>query len=740
MRIPFAMGMVMVMVVMGCAAPAPTPSPPAGAAGPVMQPVPGAPSPPPRPATHEGWSYPQARAGDVVEIRHGVTIADPYRWLENMASAETQRWAAEENALADAYLARIAGRDALRARIAALVSIESFGGPFRRGAHYFWTHRDGTQDQAVVWTAAALDATPSVLLDPNTISTDGSLAFAGLSASDTGARIAYGLAIGGGDWQTWHVRDVATAKDLPDELSHIKYYKPAFTHDGKGLYYSRFPAPQPGKELVEADHDCKVYFHRVGTRAAQDVVVYERPDHPTWQFDVEITRDGGFLVITTGDGQVGDRGQELVTYLDLQRPGARPVALIDTYDAEYVFAGNDGPTFYFRTTLGAAKKRIIAIDTRAPARERWKEIVPEGNNAIQATTMAGRQLFVTTLQDAHHAITAYDLHGKKLHDVALPGLGRTLGFTGGADDQETFYVFASFAVPATIYRYNLATGTSTLWKAPITPFDASALETQQVFFPSKDGTRIPMFLIAKKGLPRDGANPTMLTAYGFGGLSLTPTFDASPIAWLERGGVIGLANIRGGGEYGEAWHTAAKRTHRQVAYDDFLAACEWLIATKYTSPAHLGAVGGSAGGMLVAGAMMQRPELFGAVVPIAGVHDLLRFHLFGQGAGWQGDLGSPEDPAEFAVLRVTSPLHNIRAGTRYPATFVITSDHDTRVAPLHSYKLAAALQAAQAGPAPVVMRVETQSGHGGGTTRLQAIDQNTEILAFLAANLGLRLD
>jgi prolyl oligopeptidase len=591
-----------------------------------------------------------------------------------------------------------------------------------------------------VWTATALDAPPAVLLDPNTISTDGSLALAGVVASASGARIAYGLSIGGGDWQKWRVRDVATARDLPDEVEHIKYYRPAFTRDGTGLYYSRFPAPPPGKELVETDHDCKVYFHRIGTPAAQDTVVYERPDHPTWQFELDLTRDGRYLVITTGDGQVGDRGVELISYLDLQRPGGKPIALIEQYDAAYKFLGNDGATFYFVTTLGAANKRIIAIDTRHPVRDRWQPIVAEGPNAIQSASLVGHQLIVVSLQDAHHAVAAYDLRGKKLRDVALPGIGSAPGFGGGPDDRDTFYSFAGFTVPGAVYRYDLATGASTLWKQPEVAFDPSSFETTQVFFPGKDGTKVPMFLTAKKGLARDGTSPTILGAYGFGGISTTPRFDAAKIAWLERGGVSAVVNIRGGGEYGEAWHNAARREHRQVAYDDFLAAAEWLIANKITSAEHLGATGGSAGGMLVAGALMQRPDLFGAVVPLAGVHDLLRFQRFGQGAGWQGELGSPDEPSDFAVLRATSPLHNVRPGTRYPAVLVVTADHDVRVAPLHSYKLAAALQAAQTGRAPVVLRVETASGHGGGTTRAQAIEQQSERYAFFAANLGLRVE
>ena len=728
------------LLVVGCSAPVTAPAPAAGPR-PVEAPAPAAqPPPPPPPPVHARPSYPHARTGDVTDTFHGVTVADPYRWLEDMGSPEVRQWVGDENALTDSYLAALPGREALHQRIAELISFESFRAPTRRGGRYFWVHGDGKHNQPTVWTAAALDAAPSLVLDPNAISTDGSLAFAGLSIGHSGKRLAYGLSIGGGDWQTWRLRDVATTRDLPDELAHIKYYRPELTRDATGVYYSRFPPPPPGKELTETDHDCKIYFHKVGTPAGRDTVVYERPDHPTWQFEPIVTRDDRYLVIITGDGQVGDRGVELVSYLDLQRPGSKPVALIDQYDAEYRFLGNDGPVFYFVTTLGAANKRVIAIDIRRPARERWQEVIAEGPNAIQGASLVGHQLIITTLQDAHHAVAAYDLHGKKLRDVELPGIGSAPGFGGGPDDKETFYTFAGFTMPGAVYRYDLATGTSTPWKSPQVAFDPSSFETTQVFFPGKDGTKVPMFITAKKGLPHDGGNPTILTAYGFGGISSTPRFDAARVAWLERGGVYALVNIRGGGEYGEAWHLAARREHRQVAYDDFLAAGDWLVANKITSPPHLGATGASGGGMLVAGALMQRPDLFGAVLPHAGVHDLLRFQLFGQGAGWQGDLGTIENPAEFAALRATSPLHNVRAGTHYPAVLLTTADHDVRVAPLHSYKLAAALQAAQAGAAPILLRVETASGHGGGTTRTQAIDQQSERYAFFAAQLGLKLE
>jgi prolyl oligopeptidase len=728
------------LLVVGCSAPATTSPPPVA-----PQPVAPLTEAPPAaaaeaPETHSEYVYPKAPRGNVVETHHGVAVADPYRWLEDMGSPEAQRFVADENTLTDSYIAKLPQREVFRKRIAELMSNESFSAPSRRGGHYFWTYNDGKHNQRQVWTAAKLDGKATLLLDPNEIATDGSLAFAGSAIDERGARMAYGLAIGGGDWHQWRVREVATGKDLPDQLEHIKYYRPVFTHDGSGLYYSRFPAPQAGKELTEADHDCKVYFHKIGTDPAKDPVVYERTDHPSWQFELEATHDGKYVVITTGDGEVGDRGVELISYLDLTKPGTEPVALIDQYDAEYRFLGNDGPLFYFTTNLNAVNKRVIAIDIRTPAPAQWKEIVAEGPDAIWGADLVGKQLIVSTLHDAHTAVTAYDMRGKKLREVALPGIGSAPGFGGGPDDKETFYTFASFTVPGTVYRYDLATGKSTAWKTPQVPFDASQLETKQVFFPTQDGTKVPMFITSRKGMALDGNNPTIMTAYGFGGISNLPRFNNTMIAWLERGGVSVLVNVRGGGEYGEKWHKASYRATRHVTIDDFIAAGDWLVANKYTAPAHLGITGASGGGMLVAGALVKRPDLFGVTMPLAGVHDLLRFQLFGEGAGWQADLGSLDIAEEFAALRATSPLHNVKPGTHYHAIYVVTADHDVRVAPLHSYKLAAALQAAQAGSAPVLLRVETKSGHGGGTTRAQTIEQQSERYAFFAENLGLKVE
>ncbi|MEO8701155.1 MAG: prolyl oligopeptidase family serine peptidase [Kofleriaceae bacterium] len=681
--------------------------------------------------------YPPARRGDVVEDHHGLRIADPYRWLEAMESTETRSWLAAENAYTDKQLAKIEGRDRLHARLGELVRYPKTWPPTTLGGRYFWIASDGVANQPVLLTAPSLEGKPAVLLDPNVVSPDNSLAFAGLSISSDGKRISYGLAIGGGDWQEWRVRDVATGADLADKLTDIKYYSPAFTRDKQGLYYSRFPTPEAGKALTETDHDCKVYFHRIGTPVAQDTVIYERPDQPTLQFEPSVTRDGRYLVITIGDGQVGDRGEEQIAYVDLDKPGSKPALLVEKFGFEYVFLGNEGPVFYFKTTAGAPNKRIVATDIRSPVRA-WREIIPATQHAIDDAKLVGRQVFVMTLEDAHVAVAAYDLAGKKLRDVALPGLGTVYGFRSGPDARETFYQFTSFTVPGAVYRYDLATGTSTPWQAPKVAFDPATLETTQVFYKSKDGTRVPMFVTGKRGLALDGSHPTILTGYGGFGLPLTPYFDPFTIAWVERGGVFVVANIRGGGEYGEAWHQAAIKTNRQVAYDDFIAAGEALVARKYTTAQRLGIVGTSGGGQLVGAVMLQRPDLFGAAVPIAGVLDMVRFHLFGQGAGWQGDLGSPDDPRELRALFAYSPVHNAKPG-KYPPTLVITSDHDVRVPPLHSYKFAAALQAAQTGPAPILLRVQTVSGHGGGFTLTQEIDQQTEVLAFFAHHLGLAL-
>ena len=463
-------------------------------------------SPPPKPSPEAAPVYPVTRRGEVVETRHGLRVADPYRWLEE-DGAETRSWIAAQNQATDASLAEIEGRQEMRDRIADLLRHERVSLPFRGGDRYFWTHHDGKQEQRVVMTAPSLEGPARVLVDPNELSGDGRLVFAGFSQSDDGKRLAYGLAAGGGDWTTWRVRDVATGADLPEALEHVKYYRPHFTRDGSAIIYSRFPAPPEGQQIKAQDRHHKVYLHRLGTPVDRDVVLFERPDQPTWQFEPQVTRDGRYLVITIGDGQVGDSSKEQVAVIDLQRPRKKPVMLIDRYEEEYLFVGNEGPILFFKTTSGAANKRIIAIDLRAPERDRWKEIVPEGTSAIQDASLVGRQLFVTTLVDAHAAVAAHDLEGKKLRDVALPGIGTVFGFVGGPRDRETTFLFTSFTVPGAVHRYDLQTGATSTWKAPRVAFDPAVFETRQVFFPSKDGTKVPMFITGRKGLALDGQEP-----------------------------------------------------------------------------------------------------------------------------------------------------------------------------------------------------------------------------------------
>jgi prolyl oligopeptidase len=695
--------------------------------------MPPAPSPTQPSARQE---YPSTRRGDFVDQRHGLRIADPYRWLEE-DTPETRGWIDAQNRATDGLLGATEGRASMRERLSQLMRFPRVGLPVQRKGRVFWTESDGKKEQRVVMTAASLDAPARALLDPNEISTDGRLAFAGISVSEDGKRVAYGLAAGGGDWTSWRVREVDSGKDLPEVLEHTKYYRPHFTRDGRAIIYSRFPAPPAGKALLAQDRNHKVYRHQLGTPVERDQVLYQRPDQPSWQFSPTVTRDGRYLVITMGDGQVGDSNKEQIAVLDLDRPRARPTLLIDRYEEEYLFVGNEGPVMFFQTTLGAERKRVIAIDLRKPGRDHWREVVPQGNSAIEDVSLVGGQLLVTTLVDAHGAVTAFDLEGKKLRDLTLPGVGSVFGFGGGPRDRETTFLFTSYTVPGTVYRYDLATGQSRAWKAPRVAFDPTQFETKQVFFRSKDGTRVPMFITGRKGLPLDGQNPAIMTGYGFGGVSSTPAFRAAFVAWLERGGLFVEVNIRGGGEYGTPWHQAALRERRQVGVDDFLAAAEWLASSGHSSHAKVGAIGYSGGGLLVGAAVVQRPELFGAVVPVVGVHDLMRFHLFGQGAGWQADMGSPDDPVQARALLAMSPLHNVRPGHTYPPMLIVTSDHDVRVAPLHSYKFAAALQAAQGGPAPILLRVQTMSGHGGGSMLSQSIEQNAEILSFFAARLGL---
>jgi len=545
--------------------------------------------------------------------------------------------------------------------------------------------------------------------------------------------MAYGLSASGSDWQERKVRDVETGKDLNDHLKWVKFSGASWTSDSKGFFYSRYDEPKTDA-LKGVNYFQKLYYHRVGTDQSEDVLVYDRPDQKDWGFDGSVTDDGRYLVITVWQGtDVKTR----VYYKDLKEKGGPVVKLLDDYDAAYTFVANDGPLFWFRTDLNAARGKVIAIDLTRPDRKHWKVVIPEAGETLQGATFVNRMLIADYLKDAHTQVKIYDPNGKFIREVEFPSLGTAIGFGGKATDKETFYSFTSFTTPTTIYRYDLVTGKSSIFRQPKVDFTPGDYETQQVFYNSKDGTRVPMFITHKKGLKRDGRNPTYLYAYGGFNVSLTPAFSVANLVWMEMGGVYAQPNLRGGGEYGEEWHQAGMKLKKQNVFDDFIAAAQWLIANKYTSTPKLAIGGGSNGGLLVGAVLNQRPDLFGAALPAVGVMDMLRFQKFTIGWAWVSDYGSSENADEFKALYAYSPLHNIKAGTAYPATMITTADHDDRVWPGHSFKYAAALQAAQAGPAPILIRIETKAGHGAGKPTSKLIEEVADRWAFLVRVLSI---
>jgi prolyl oligopeptidase len=689
-----------------------------------------------------GLNYPPAERATTVDDYHGTLVPDPYRGLEDLDSAATRSWVAAEAKLTDRYLAALPQRDALRSRLEKLYDHERFGVPFLAHGRVFYTHNSGLQNQSVLYVADMNGARPRVALDPNSLSKDGRLAVVGYVASHSGHLLAYGVSVSGSDWTDWHLRDLSSGRDLPDVIRYTKYYEPVFSHDDRGLYYSAFPAPAVGAELSAADLGDAVFYHAIGTSASADPRLLELAGHPDWQYKPHLSEDGRWLIVTAGEGEVGDKGLENVYLVDLAsaQRAVRPV--VEGFGAAYVYVGSDAGRLFFLTTLGAPNGKVIAMDPLRPNLAAAPAIVPEGADAIDLTatsvTLVGHQLIVRTMHEAHSRVMTYALDGTPRREIELPGTGSADGFLGRAGDRTTFYSFTDLITPSTVFRYDLDTGRSRIFRSPKTSFDPHAFEQRQVFYPGKDGTRIPMLLAYRKGLKLDGANPVLLYGYGGFGIPLLPEFSSARIAWLEMGGVYAIANIRGGGEYGETWHRQAIRSHRQVAFDDFIAAAEWLIAERYTVTEKLAIRGESNGGLLVGACLTQRPDLYGAAIAGVGVMDMLRFDRFGQGAGWSGEFGSPQDAVDFPAIYAYSPLHRVRPATRYPATLIITGDHDTRVMPMHSFKFAAAMQAGQVGPEPVLLYIEKSSGHGGGSTVSQAIEQNADIYAFLADRLGIR--
>ncbi|HJV03382.1 MAG TPA: prolyl oligopeptidase family serine peptidase [Burkholderiaceae bacterium] len=684
------------------------------------------------PANGHGLQYPLTRTVDQQDNYHGTTVADPYRWLEDANSADTHAWVEAQNRLTQGYLSQIPARDAIRARLTRLWNFERFSVPFKEGGRYFYSRNDGLQNQSVLYTMKTLAETPRLLLDPNTLAADGTVALAGLAVSPDGKYLAYSTAASGSDWNEIRVRDIETGKDTDDHIQWVKFSNTAWLRDGSGFFYSRYDAPNEATKLADVNYFQKLYFHKLGTPQSSDTLVYERPDHKDWGFSGDVTNDGRYLIITASQGT--ERKNRLY-YKDLSAKDSKVVPLLEDFDAAYNFIDNDGPVFWFRTDLKAPRARIITIDTRKPARANWKEIVPESARTLVSANIVNQQLVVDYLSDAHSQVTVYDLNGKRLHDVELPGIGSVAGFGGKRADTETFYSYTSFTTPATIYRYDLKSGKSSVYRQPKVDFDPSAYETRQQFYTSRDGTRVPMFIVAKKGMKLDGSNPTYLYGYGGFNISLTPSFSVANLAWVEMGGVYVMANLRGGGEYGEEWHAAGTKLRKQNVFDDFIGAAEWLVQNKVTSPSRLAIGGGSNGGLLVGATMTQRPDLFAAAIPQVGVLDMLRFHKFTIGWAWTSDYGSSDNADEFNALLKYSPLHNLKKGVCYPATMITTADHDDRVVPAHSFKFAATAQADQGGAAPILIRIDTKAGHGAGKPTAKQIDEVTDRWGFLTRAL-----
>lgn len=694
-------------------------------------------------------NYPTSQKFAQIDDYHGISVQDPYRWLEDPDADETKAWVEAQNQVTFQYLQEIPVREKIKQRLTQLWDYEKYSIPFKEGNRYFYFKNDGLQNQSVLYTLNSLDGEPRQLLDPNKLSEDGTVALAGIAISEDGNLMAYGLSSSGSDWQEWKVRDVETGKDFADNLKWVKFSSAAWTHDNQGFFYSRYDEPNEKTKFEDVNYFQKLFYHRLGTPQSEDILIYHRPDQKEWGFSAGVTEDGKYLIISVWRGT---DPKNLIFYKDLSNFGvgakhsgdnspvlskgfdlnASPVQeLINEFDASYSSIDNDGSVFWFRTDLDAPRGRVIAIDITKPSRDNWQEIIPQAEEVLEGVGLLNNQFIADYLKDARTQIKIFDLNGAFVREVELPGIGSAGGFGGKRHDRETFYNFTSFTTPTTIYRYDMVTGESALFRQPKVDFNPDEYETKQIFYSSKDGTQVPMFITHKKGLPLDGNNPTYLYGYGGFNVSLTPSFSVSQLVWMELGGVLAIANLRGGGEYGEDWHQAGMKLNKQNVFDDFIGAAEWLIANGYTSSAKLAIAGGSNGGLLVGACMTQRPDLFAAALPAVGVMDMLRFHKFTIGWAWCSEYGSPENPEEFPALYAYSPLHNLKSGVAYPATLITTADRDDRVVPAHSFKFAAALQTAHSGDNPVLIRIETKAGHGAGKPTAKIIEEAADKWAFL---------
>ncbi len=676
--------------------------------------------------------YPETKKVDVVDDYFGTKVADPYRWLEDDNAPEVAAWVEAQNKVTFGYLDTISYRPQLRKRLEKLLNYPRYGAPARRGNDFIFSKNDGLQNQNVYYIQKGLNGAPELLLDPNKFSADGTSQLGGFSWSDSGKYIAYGISEGGSDWRNYYVLDVASRKPISDHLEWVKFSNAEWIGD-EGFYYNRYPQPEAGKKMAGKNEYQKIYYHKIGTPQSEDKLIYEDNDHPLRRQSIGVTEDQRFEVLSVGDSSAGKKGNALFFRERGKEETFRPI-IPEIGDDSYGVIDNVGDKFLIETNHGAPKGKVVQYDLQTKS---WTDILPERPEPLQSAGTAGGKLFATYLKDVTTRAYVYTLDGKLENEIQMPGAGSAGGFGGKKDDKFVFYNFTSFNYPPTIFKYDITTRKSTVFRAVDIPgFNASDYEVKPVFYNSKDGTRVPMFITYKKGLKLDGNNPTIL--YGYGGFNITtnPSFSALRIALLEQGVVYASANMRGGGEYGEQWHEAGTKLKKQNVFDDFIAAAEYLIAQKYTSPAKLAIQGGSNGGLLVGAVSNQRPELFRAVVEQAGVMDMLRFHKFTIGSAWISDYGSSEqNAAQFKALYAYSPIHNVKPGTRYPATLITTADHDDRVVPAHNFKYAAALQAAQGGDNPILIRIDTKSGHGASSTT-KTLEQQTDIYAFLMTNLG----
>lgn len=693
-----------------------------------------------QPATsQESLKYPPTKRIDHVDDYHGVKVACPYRWLEEdvRVSKEVASWVEEQAKFTEAFLAAIPQREAIKKRLTELWNFEKYSTPSKVAKRYYiYSKNDGLQNQSVYYRQDTLDGEPKVLLDPNQWSKDGTVALTGLDFSEDGKRLAYSVSEAGSDWSVVHVLDVDSGKILNDQIRWVKFSNLSWTHDHKGFFYSRFPEPQKGEKFQALSLNQKLYYHKLGTPQTEDALIYERPDDPRFTVNGGVTDDGKYLIIYVGDGTTSRKNRLYVK--ELFNPDAKITPIIDDFESVNSVIDNDGATFFVKTDYKAPKGRVVALRLGNPGRDQWETIIPEAEATLQGVGLTGNLLVANYLKDARTQIKMFDVKGKFVREVELPGIGTAAGFGGRREDTETFYVLTSFATPSRIYRYDMKSGKSELFREPKVKFNPDDYVTTQVFYASKDGTKVPMFITHKKGIKLDGNNPTLLYGYGGFNISLTPVFAISKVVWMEMGGVYAQPNIRGGGEYGRAWHHAAIKLKRQTAFDDFMAAAEYLIANKYTRPEKLAIQGGSNGGLLVGACMTQRPELFGAALPAVGVMDMLRFHKFTAGRYWVDDYGSADNAEEFKALYAYSPYHNLKQGTKYPATLVTTADTDDRVVPSHSFKFIAQLQHCQSGSAPVLARIETRAGHGAGRPVSKSIEEVADQFAFLTKVLEMK--